>query len=306
MLQTIELLGNFILYFLSLIAPVTGYLLSTHNDGILKLKTDTESEKNKTEKNIKDQLKKLGDENEPKPNEIRKNLGRLEKIKRGTRYRLFWLNPKLQFWNLFLPLILALILNKILLSLHLNILFLLMLFSLSYFIYSVVKVFNLIIEARKIQDDNKKEDTLKIIELLSKISDTINKSQQQLLEKVYLSINGSSIKDDNEVIVLKSQDKNDLNITINNHEMQMIKNVEVGFVFDSSFIIEKSRSYSLFVYEDGSQTLRYSSKQIQGNTNSVRGQLSITPLKTGKHTVKVFVKGENVLTCYRKVTLDVN
>ena len=300
--KVIELSGNVSIYFLSLVAPITGLLLSAYQDGVQKLATNTESEKSKTETNIKDQLKKLGEENEPNTKDIKNNLKKLEKIQRGAKFRLFWLSPKIQLWNLFLPLLISFFIIKFVLDFYQRAwLVVLSSLCLLYFLYSIFKLFSVITEAKKIQDNTKKERELKIIELLSVLSS----SKNQLLENVYIKISGKNIDNDEIEVEMLNQIKNDLKLSINNKEMQMAENVEIGLIFDSNFIIEKKGKYSLYVSEDGHQILRYELPSIQGHTDFIPEIVSVTPLKIGNHNVRTFVKGKNVKTCYRNVTLKV-
>ena len=82
--KSLELLGNLVLSSLGLVTPIIGVLLSIYNDGIERLSIQVESEKSKTDKNIKEQLQQLGAKAEIKAQEIRDNLRKLEKIRKST------------------------------------------------------------------------------------------------------------------------------------------------------------------------------------------------------------------------------
>jgi hypothetical protein len=158
---------------------------------------------------------------------------------------------------------------------------------------------------KSIVDESNLNQKTKIVESLSAL---LNLESRNLLKQVYLIINDQKIDSDKISLELKANELNELKIAISNIESSTAKNVEVGLVFPKDFIIEKRNSYSNYT-DEKSQIVRFQQALIHGNTNvnffDPVQKLGVTPLNEGKYVIKVFVKGENIDTKYRNLTLNI-
>ena len=105
--QAIQLFGFLILAFLGVVGPILVILLSVFREGISKLTIQYENEKFQSEKNIKEQLKKIAEAENADVKEIEQSLKSLKALKMIAETKLSYLNPKTQILQLFLPLLIA-------------------------------------------------------------------------------------------------------------------------------------------------------------------------------------------------------
>lgn len=304
--QAIQLFGFLVIAFLGVAAPILVILLSVFEEGRLKLTTQYENERSQSEKNIKDQLKKLAETEETDVTEINQSLKSLKIIKKTAEAKLSYLNPKKQIFRLFIPLLLSFsgVILAILTKANVDYVRFYIAVSLICLAYAIVVLWNLtniIIEVRKTVNDDKKGMNMKIIELLSAL---VEKEAQYFLKDIYINIDDKVIEDNAGEITISADKKQELKIGINNIETRMAKNVQIGFVFPPDFVIEKTSSYSIFTTKT-KQIVRYVTSLIQGKTNLILGSLIITPLKKGDYKINTFIKAENIKPVYRDLKLKV-
>ena len=302
----IQLFGFLVLAFFGVVAPILVILLSVFEEGRLKLNTQYENERSQSEKNIKEQLKKLAGTEETDVTEIKKSLKSLEIIKKTAEAKLSYLNPKKQIFRLFIPLLLSFlgVILAILTKANVDYVRLYIAVSLICFAYAIFvlwKLTDIIIEVRKTVNDDKKDMNMKIIELLSAL---VEKEAQYFLKDIYINIDDKEIEDNAGEITISADKKQELKIGINNNETRMAKNVQIGFIFPPNFVIEKTSSYSIFTTKIG-QIVRYVTSLIHGNTNLILDSLIITPLKKGDYKIRTFIKAENIKSVYRDLNLKV-
>lgn len=316
MYLSIELFGNLLLTFLGFVLPVVALTLSFYQEGISILKSQYENEKKQAEENIKEQMKRLGEEKDINTNDIRNNLSKLESIKKDAQIKLFFLEPKQQILNLFIPLALSFGLVQLAIIFPLekvsfkgitfSVMNISLFLSVVFFIYSLGILWRLaitIIEIKKAADENKSKDEREEKQALFSVLEKLTKGAQPFLEKVYITIDKIKIDEREPEVELKVQEKREFKTCILNIEDLMAKNIEIGFIFPTDFIIE-GNNYS--VYNDGnSQITRYTLDSIHSKTNQIIDSLSITPLKTGKIKVRTFVKAENIKTAYRNLNINI-
>jgi len=299
----IQLYGYLILTFLTIVVPIFVILLSIFREGLSKLSTQYENERSMNEKNIDAQVNQLAEvakadrtKVEKQVEEIRISLKTLKKMNRNAKAKLSYLNPKTQVLWLFILLTIS-FLGAILAILNVDkikIVGLFIVISLICFGIAVVrlwKLFGVIIEVRKTIDEDKKDREMKTIELLSVLTE---KETQEFLKDIYVAIDDKEIRDDTGETTMQINTKKSLKIGINNNEYKMAKNIEIGFVFNPDFIIEKQSYYSS-VYVDKVKTIpRYYVPLIQGRTDLKLEPLIVTPIKEDKYKIETFIKGENI------------
>lgn len=304
--QAIQLFGFLILAFLGVAAPILVILLSVFEEGRSKLTTQYENERSQSEKNIKEQLKKLAGTEETDVTEINQSLKSLEINKKTAEAKLSYLNPKKQIFRLFIPLLLSFlgVILAILTKANVDYVRLYIAISLICFVYSIVvlwKLLGIIIEVKKIIDDDKKNMDMKTIELLSAL---VKKGAEYFLKAVYINIDDKNIQDDTGKITVSVDKKQKLKIGITNYEPRMAKNLEIGFIFPLDFIIEKTNYYSIYTTKT-IQVVRYETNLIHGKTNLMLSPLIITPLKESDYKISTFIKAENIESTYHNLNLKV-
>jgi hypothetical protein len=301
--QGIQLYGFLVLTFLGVTAPILVILLSVFEEGRLKLTTQYENERSQSEKNIKEQLKKLTGTEETDVTEIKQSLKSLEIIKKTAEAKLSYLNPKKQMFQLYIPFLISFlgVILAILSKANVACVRLYIAVSLICFSYALVVLWKLtgtIIEVKKSINDGKKDMNMKIIKLLSAL---VKKEDRYFLKDIYITIDDKKIEDNTGEITISADKKQELKIGIDNIETRMAKNVEIGFTFPPDFVIEKTSSYSIYTTKT-KQIVRYVTSLIQGKTNLILDSLIITPLKKGDYKIKTFIKAENI----KSVSWDLN
>lgn len=301
--QAIQLYGFFILSLLGVIAPILVILFSMFHEGMQKLTTQYESERIKSEKNIQEQLKKIGEAEKTDITEVKSSLKKLEVIKKNAKTKLVYLDPKKQIRKLSIPLVCSFIgvILAILKQNYAGLFVVVSLMFLTYALFVLWKLLGIIIEVRKITGDDKRETDSRIIELLTAL---VEKEAQYFLKKVYIAIDDKNIKDDTGEITIAADKKQELKIGVHNSESRMAKNMEIGFIFPLEFIIEKTDHYSIYT-NTTNQIVRYTTTAIHGNTNLKLNPLIVTPLKEGAYKMRTFIKAENIESVYRDVNLKV-
>lgn len=179
--------------------------------------------------------------------------------------------------------------------------------SLTSFAYVMVALWTLLdvlVEAKKFIDDDRKNMNSKMIELLSVLVEKGDKNSQYFLKNVYITVNDVHIKDDTNEIEIEVNKKQELKVGISNSETKMAKNVEIGFIFPPDFIIERTSSYSIYT-DETRQIIRDEESLIHGNTHLLLGPLIITSLKESEYKIRIFIKAENIEARYHDLNLKV-
>lgn len=307
----VNLFGNLVLTFIGFVVPVIGILLSIFQEGIAKLSSQYDNEKQQSENNIKELLKK--ESKEIDLSKIEESVKRLKRMQGTARWKISILDPKKQLLVLFLPLIFSFLLTLFATTQNFTIPIYRWVFQAKYIMVFVGglsflvalgvlwNLFGIIIEVMKIIDKDKKDAERKTIELLAGL---LENSSKYFLKKVFAVINNKTIDDNSFEISFTQNIPSSLNIDVLNQEPKMAKNIEIGFIFTPDFIIEKSNKYTIYT-DETSQIVRYETNSLQGNTRLVLSPLVITPLKQGKYDIRVFIKAENIESNYFKMKLTI-
>ncbi len=284
-------------------------LLSVFHEGISKLSAQYETQRAQSETNIREQLKKLAQKKDT-PNEsvILETLKELRVIKKTAGAKLSYLNPKQQIIRLFVPLIIAFSAVASSFLVKPDIQYLLLSIGIAGFTYAIVVLFksiSVIVEVKGIIDIDKKDTDAKTVELLSEIVRQGGEATEQYyLQDVHIKVKDKGIRDGPpKIIAVSANNKYELEIGMVNSEDRMAKNVEVGFIFPVSCMIDKG-GYTIYRGEE-KQIVRYTADYIHGDTSHLLDDLKITPLEQGDHTIRTFIKAENIRPIYRDFTLRV-
>jgi hypothetical protein len=318
MKEGLQLLGCLILTVLSIIIPFILILLTMFREGMDKLSKQYENERLTSETNIKEQGKKILAEktNEVDISNIQESIRKLKNIKKIAKKKLNYLLPKKQILRLFalfflsfIGIVVSIINGEYALTFK-NVTYYILIISAVCFVLGIIilwKMVCVIIEAKQFVDEEIKSNNIKTIELLSKIADM---TMEEFISKVYIIINDIHIKDEDKnaekkvEISLPLNKESKLKVIVNNHELIMAKNLEIGFIFSTDMIINKKDSYSIYT-DSEQQIVRYELDYIHAKTNQPLPTLDITPMKEGEHTIRTFIKGENIKAIYRYFIIKV-
>ena len=300
------------------VIPIILILLSMFRKGLEKLTSQYEDERLQSEANIKEQLKKIADTDQTETidlSNIKKNVQKLEKIKNDATKKLAYLSPKEQTFRLFTLYLLSFVgvTTAIVYDSQLrNETFFILFISAACFAVATFilwKMFCVMVEAKQVLDDEIKSNEIKLTEIslrsLELLSAIANKPVQEFLSDVWILVNNTKIKDKDSKISLPLNTESNLAITISNKDLIMAKNVEIGFIFPPDIIINKKKSYSLYA-DEKKQIVRYHQDSIQGSTSQILATLDLTPMTEGDHSIKTFIKGENIKAIYRDIVLNVS
>ena len=302
----IELFGYLILTILGFVLPIVAILLSVYKEGISKLAERYQAEISQSEEN----LRTIAKAEDTDLAALQQSIKGLEATKERASNKLSYLNPKQQIIKLFVPLVLAflgVVATSILIETNLYYgLFLLL--SLTGFVYAIIILWNLIdiiFEVKEIIDAEKKSTETNTVELLtSLVREVVDRTGQYFLKTVYIGLDGQDIKDDSYEMTIPMNIKKEVKVQLRNSETRMTKNVEVGFIFPTNFIIDESVSYTNYLDGQG-QIVRYSVSILHGNTNQLFSPIFITPLERGEYNIVTFIKAENIESTYRNITINV-
>jgi hypothetical protein len=264
MSEPLRLFASLIITFSGIVAPFVLALLSVFHEGISILTGKYESEMSLTKKNLEEQLKsKTLDKTNL--DDIQKSINKLRASEKEAGKKLNSLNPKIQALRIYIPLIVAfvcLISTNLMADspIYFWALFGVALASFILAAFFIWMLFSVVIDAKKSVEDRKREAEEsndkardKTNELLSAL---VKKESKYFLEKVYLAVDSCKIDSDDKIISLVANDRKILKIGITNSEARMAKNVEVGIILTSDFIIEKTDYRSLTTTEK-EQIVRY-------------------------------------------------
>lgn len=302
--QAIQLFGFLVLTLLGFVVPITAILLSLFQEGISKLTFQYQNEKSQTEENIKVQLRKISEKEALEENlaAIEQSLSELKAIKRRAEGKLSYLEPKKQIMRLFIPLMLAFLLVVALLLITPNLVYRIPLILISvacvaYALFILWKLMGIMIEVRRIisaEAQDKDGRTLELLTILTK---------QQFLKEVYLTVDDKDTGSP-KALALKVNVKQQLKIGIENREEIMAKNIEVGLIFPTSFIIEEASPFSIYKDKD-SQIVRHELNRLHAKTNlRLADPLTVTALEQGSFNIKTFIKAENMSATYRDMKIQ--
>lgn len=302
----IELFGYLILTMLAFVLPVVAILLSVFHEGISRLAQQYQSEVSQSEQN----LKTLAKAKKPDLAGIKQSIKELESISKRARAKLSYLNPRKQIIRLFIPLIFA-FLGVVATSILIKTNFyyaLFLLISLACAVYALIILWNLmgmIVEVKTIIDAEKRAAEPNTAELLASLAKEVaDKTGQYFLTKAYITWDGQDIVDDSYKTKIQANMKKEIKVGLQNYEMRMAKNIQIGFIFPTSFIIDKT-GYTSITRIETEQIVRYETTIVHGNTNQSFESLFITPLELDAYKVRTFVKAENIETTYRTITIEV-
>lgn len=224
----------------------------------------------------------------------------MEKREKAAKAKLSYLNPKKQILWLFIFLFISFV-GVVLAILYKDFsLFRELLIAISLICFGVVlvclyKLFEVIIEARKTIDEDRRERETKTIELLSTLAE---KEKDVFLKDINVAVDEKDILDEKVEITLLVNIKKSLEIVLRNKDNRMAKNVEIGFIFGHNFIIDKKENYSIFT-DKKAQIVCFYNTLVQAKTDIIFDPIVITPIKEGIHPIKTFIKGENIHSIYR-------
>ncbi len=309
MQAALQLYGSLIIALLGIVTPIIIILLSLHSKGSSKLIEQYENEKNQSETNITNLASNKGN-----IDKIEQSIKELKASKKEAAAKLNYLNPKLQIAQLFTSFTCALIFIILSYSFNYSSYILILIYislSLIFFYYGLFILWNLLcilIEVRKFLDDEenlletkKNEINMKIIDLLSEIS---QKPNMDYLKVVSIKFNNKKILDNSNTYEMVSNTKQSITVFGVNSEVIMAKKVVIGFIFPLDFIIEKKDQYSIYTTEK-EQIVRYKIDSISANTSQSFSDLLITPLKQGTYKITTFISAENIKEISRYLTIIV-
>ena len=295
--EGIKLFGFLILTMLGLTVPVAAILLSVFQKGISNLASQSESERSQAEKNIKDKIKQMSEADKTDTTAVQRSLDELKSIEEAAKSKLSYLSPRKLVARLFISLIIALCGVFVALVFAGGIYKLVVVISVAAFVYAIYvmwRTMGIMFEAKAAIDADEQRDTEQITGLLSGILEKVGETPTQyFLKKVRIRLDDEAIEDEPFAKTLKANEKQPLEISFANSESRMAKRVEVGFVFPPEFIIEKSDDYSIYRKEK-EQIVRFNVEEVQGHTNHIFENLTITPLQKGDWKVRTFIKAENI------------
>ncbi len=302
----IELFGYLILTMLAFVLPIVAILLSVFHEGISGLAQQYQSEISQSEEN----LKTLAEAKKPDVAEIRQSIEELESREKRARTKLSYLNPRKQIIRLFIPLIFA-FLGVVATSILIKTNFyyaLFLLISLAGAVYALIILWNLIgiiVEVKTIIDAEKRAAEPNTAELLASLAKEVaDKTGQYFLTKAYITCDDQDIVDGSYKTTIQANMKKEIKVGLRNREMRMAKNIEIGFIFPASFIIDKT-DYASITRTETEQIVRYEKTIVHAHTHQTFDSLFITPLELDAYKVRTFVKAENIETTYRTITIEV-
>jgi hypothetical protein len=314
------LLGSLIILMMGFVAPLINLLISLYQEGVNKLNSEFEKDKNSVEVTLGEKLKVKSVTSDQNLGEIVETVSQIKKIKKTAGVRLSYFESKTVFKKLFLPLLGAFIVDlgsfltsnlKVEVSCLAFIFVVLLIVALEFFQFLQV------LHKVKASADEKANGALqRICELLenlnqkySKVDESLAqlpKTKSPLLEKVYVRFSEIDITKDTNVKDIKVNEKATYSVAITNDEDRMAKNVQAGFIVPGEFVLDKSGPDSIYLDDDTKeQVARFNLDMIHSDTYFLKESLTLTPTKKGKFNVRVFIKGENVMTRYLNLKFTV-
>lgn len=319
----LQLFGYLILTVLAIVAPIFIVLLSIFQEGVSKLSEQYENIKSKSERNLIKQWEKQTKLKESdkveemikeKMKEIKKVIKKITSEKKTAKAKLVYLEPKQQMVRLFVILLISFIgvVLAILIKTDISFTVLISLVSVMLFILALIilwKLLGIIIEVKKIIDEEKREKEIKTVDALLALQEKSTEVKEEtplFLKKVYLYIEDKIIKkEEKEEFEFPVNTKRKLKVSFHNDEDVMVKNLEAGIILPSDFIVEKSNSYRIATDINGNQTIRYEIDKIHGKTNVRFSPIIITAIEECNYYIKTFIKAENIKPIYRLIIFKI-
>jgi len=305
----INLCASLVLTLLGFVLPILAILLSIFSEGTKALTLKYENEKKQSDENIDSELKKKEKGKGLDYVVLEKTLKILKRNKENAEKKLGYLKPTSLVIKIALPLVVSFICLVSLFNTETLWTIIIVLFvslvSFIYSVYSMWKSLAVLVEVSIIVNETKRNSEDRIIELLSNIA---NRDEDSSL---LLKSENINIKFNNEVLQNNKQIEFSVNI---NHEIPisiinkgdiMAKNVEIGLIFPSDFLVEKTKNIDSIYTEEIRQIIRLKDECIRDNENKLKGKINITFLKAGVHEVTAFIKGENFKSKYIKFIIKV-
>ncbi len=326
MTNVFMLLGSLIILMMGFVAPLINLLFSLYQEGLKKLTLEYEADKQvqqETMSALGEKLKLKESVSDDGLTEIEDSITQLKKMKKKKIQRLSYLENKTVFRKLFVPLLVAflLVLSSFFTSdLKVEIPSLILIFFILYYVASeFIEFLNVLQKVKGSTDDKESKELVRIGDLLEILnekqekldiylkavqagSDSIKDSlvhlpklDDEFLEEVYVRFGGFDLKEDTIVPKLTLNEKATWAIAIRNADDRMAKDVEAGFRFPTDLVVDNTGPDSIYKDpKDGEQIVRYQAERIHAETIQLKSDLSITPIKKGKFSVRVFLKAENI------------
>ena len=317
----LQLFGYLILTVLAIVVPIFIVLLSIFQEGVSKLSEQYEIRKSQSEKNLKKQWKKHTqlkksdkvEEMAEKMKKLKQSIKDIETNKKTAQTKLVYLNPKKQMARLFVILLIS-FLGVVLASLIKNDIYytvLIILVSVLFFTIALKilwKLLGIIVEVKKIIDDEKRETETKTVDALLALQEKLPVTKEEtplFLKEVYLRIGAKDIKDELQELEFPVNRKSKLEVSFHNEEDLMVKNLEAGIILPSDFIVEKSKHYSITIDRGGEQVVRYELSKTHGNTYIPFSPIIFTAITGREYDIRTFIKAENIKPIYLKIKFKI-
>ena len=291
-----------ILTLLGFVLPILTILLSLFPEGTKALTLKYENEKKQSDENIASELKKKEKDKSLDYAVLEKTLNTLKKNKKNAEKKLRYLKPASLIVKIALPLIISFICLVSLFNIETIWIIVSILFvSICGFICSIYfmsKSLAVLVEVSGIINESKRSSEDKIIELLSNIANKDEDSSFFLKpENINFNFN-NEILQNNKQIEFSINIIHEIPISIVNTGDIMAKNIEIGLIFPSDFLIEKTKNIDSIYTEETRQIVRLKDEYIRDHENKIKGKIKVTFLKAGTHEVTAFIKGENFKSKY--------
>jgi hypothetical protein len=297
MTHAIELYGSLLLTILGFILPILTILLSLFPEGSKSLSLKYENERNQSEENISGEMKKRISDKSLDYNSLAITLKALKKKKSQAEVRLGYLKPGGLILKIFIPFFVSYLGVLVSLSVSQSIYILVaLLFSFISFVGGLLTLYfsvSVLTEVAELVNENKRNNDGKIIELLSVLAAKNNEDNFYLKEEDFKAVFNEKQLTKDELFSFSVNKKYEIPISIINKSDKMAKNIEIGFILPTDFLIEKSPGLNIFT-DESVQIVRFNDEIIQAHENRLHEKMIITFLKTGKFIINIFVKGENV------------
>jgi biopolymer transport protein ExbB/TolQ len=302
MKQSIELFGSLILTILGVVVSIFTILLSIFSDGIKTLTSKYESQRQRSQENLTEEIKKKASSG-INIVELKRTINLISKDIKTAKRKLSYLNPAKQILTISTPLFLSLGLVMLSLSgstfiiFNIRIIVIAIIFSVVMFFCALFGLFRLlmvIIEAAAIVNENKKMNEENIVQLLSTLVENSKPGSLFLKpEKIYIKIGDNKLTNGFNLSYSTGK-KHAISVSIENIDEKMAKRVEAGFVFPKDFLVERTTNIDSIYDNGGNQIVRFKKEFIQTGEDNQQGNLNITFLKNGVYNVNAFLKGENI------------
>lgn len=307
MTTILELYGTLIITFIGFIIPVITILISLFPQGTKSLALKYENERQQSERNIANEMKKREKDKSLDYRGLGIILKSLGKKNSEAKSKLSYLSPGRLMLKTSIPFVISFgILLATFLGFSSPTMYTLLVLSLVFFgvgVFALCKSMVVLFEVGEITSQTKSSHEDKIIELLSSIVEKSGVENLYLKEgDITLKFNDKTLIK-NDVYNFSVNTKHQIPFSIVNSATKMAKNIEVGLIFPVDVLIEKKSNMSIST-STTNQIIRFKKEIIQATEDNNQGKLELTFLKAQKFQVQVFIKGENVRV--NKFTFNIN